>query len=58
MISLEPIILLLYQLRDEAQDEQEKLAHEDNVGKKWLELERRLCAITKAIKELHQAVEA
>jgi len=58
MISVEPIILLLFQLRDDAQEEQERLAHEDTVGKKWMRLEKRISAITKAIQALNEDVKA
>jgi hypothetical protein len=58
MISVEPIILLLFQLRDDAQEEQERLAHEDAVGKKWMRLEKKLSAITKAIQALQEDVKA
>lgn len=56
MISFKPIIELLYQLIDFAQDEQERLSHEDNVGDKWMDLENRQTAMRKAIMALSEAM--
>jgi hypothetical protein len=56
MISFKPIIELLYQLIDFMQDEQERLSHEDNVGDKWMDLEKRQTAMRKAIMALSEAM--
>jgi hypothetical protein len=54
MISVVPIIELLFELRAEAQEEQERLAHEDNVGRKWMALEKYESTLLRAINALKE----
>jgi hypothetical protein len=54
MISVVPIIELLFELRAEAQEEQERLVHEDNVGRKWMALEKYESTLLRAINVLKE----
>jgi hypothetical protein len=58
VIRVESVISLLGDMREQAQNEQERLAHEDNVGDKWMALEKYESAIQRAIIELKKVAKA